>query len=344
MASAADADPPIRPILLVGGSGVVGRAAILWFRRRHHRMPFIIGARGAQRARSVSKQADGVREVALDADRPGLGVEDDLKVSAVVMLVPDRGAHGQRFAHDRSIPYLGIADTLVDIGPSTALFARRARTSAIVLGSHWAAGAGVFLALETAERFERVVSVRIAALLDDDDLTGSVALEDMNRLDVGAPAAMAFEDDRLTWRGSSSLGMVEAIDGRQVPTHASSPFDVIGIRAETDAPDVRFDLAAGVSSRRASGGEPAAEIIAEVTGRSEGAITRVRSTLEFPPGHASLTGLVAALTVSAAIGLEESPGLRPGLYFPETVAEPGWFLDELRAAGATIASSIQAQG
>lgn len=323
---------------------MVGRAAIPWFRRRHPRVPVLIGSCGAQWAQSAADPALGVRAVVLDVDRPGLGVEDDLRVSAVVMLVPDRGAHGQRFAHDRSIPYLGIGDGLVEIGPSTALFARRAKTSAIVLGSHWAAGAGVFLALEAAERFEQVSSARIAALLDEDDLAGSVALEGVNRLDVVAPAAMAFEDDRMTWRDSSFPGIVEAIDGRRVPTHPYSPFDVIGMRAETDAPDVRFDLATGVSSRRASGGEPAAEIIVEVTGRSGGATTRVRSTLEFPSGHASLTGLVTTLTVSAALGLEEAPGLRPGLYFPETVAEPGWFLEELRAAGATIASSTQARG
>lgn len=333
----------LRPVLFVGGTGAVGTAAIHWFRKRHPYIPLIIGARDASRAKSAASQVDGARAVVVDADRPALGLEDDLRVSAIVMLMPDRGTHGQRFAHDHSIPYLGIGDELIEIGPSAALLARRARTAAIVLGSHWAAGAGVFLALNTAARFERVFSVRIGALLDKDDLASHLALGARDRLDATARSTMGFEDDLMIWRDSSSSGALEAIDGRQVPTHPYAPLDVIGVRAETDAPEVRFDLATGVSSSRAAGGTPSAEIIVEVTGRAGGATTLVRSTLEFPEGQASLTGLVTALTVSAAMGLEGVPGPQPGLHFPETVAEPGWFLDELETAGAAITSTTRAR-
>ena len=58
-------------------------------------------------------------------------------------------------------------------------------------------------------------------------------------------------------------------------------------------------------------------------------------------GQASLTRLVAALTISAALGPETAVAPGPDLYLPELVAEPDWFLEELGAAGAIIRSETR---
>lgn len=77
-------------------------------------------------------------------------------------------------------------------------------------------------------------------------------------------------------------------------------------------------------------------MILEIAGEIDGQQTLRRSTLEFTRGQAMLTGLSAALSLSRVLGLAERPAFSPGLYFPEQLMEPEWFLDEMRQAGATI--------
>jgi hypothetical protein len=58
--------------------------------------------------------------------------------------------------------------------------------------------------------------------------------------------------------------------------------------------------------------------------------------LEFKYGTASLTGLSVVLSLASVLGLNDRSPVRPGLYLPELLSEPKWFLDELHSAGATI--------
>jgi hypothetical protein len=100
--------------------------------------------------------------------------------------------------------------------------------------------------------------------------------------------------------------------------------------------DIRFDLVNGESSSRRRGGEAATEIVVEIEGEADGRTKRSRSMLEFKYGTASLTGLSVVLSLASVLGLNDHSPARPGLYLPELLSDPKWFLDELRSAGATI--------
>ncbi len=50
-----------------------------------------------------------------------------------------------------------------------------------------------------------------------------------------------------------------------------------------------------------------AEIVVDVTGAQQGQPKNVRASLEFAEGQASLTGLLAVLSVSAVLGLGGNP-------------------------------------
>lgn len=327
-----------RPTLFAGGTGVVGRATLEWFRSRHPDLPVLVAGRDMQAANEIVERVGNARTVAIDLARPRLGLDPDTEIGAVVMLAPDDWMHGLALAQDLGVPYLNIATGLTEIGPEVAMTLRRPHAAPIVLTSHWWGGPATFLALHAASTFESVRSVRLGSVIDDQDVAGPVALEDMERVHDNAPAAMAFQGGRRVWlSGESGRGFVTTIDGRDLAAEPFSTLDVASVQAATGAPDVRFDLVTGESSSRRRGDGVAAEIVVDVEGVRDGQATRSRSTLEFPPGLASLTGLSVVLTLSSVLGLRDgASSAPPGLLLPEQISDPAWILRELTAAGAVI--------
>ena len=325
------------PVLFVGGSGFVGRAAVRWFRERHPHHPILIGGRNLQTAGDLAREVGHAEAIAIDLGRPGLGLERDIPLAAMLMLAPDNGLHGMRYAQDHGAPYLNIGNGLVEVGPETMLYAHRAKAAPIVLASHWMAGAAVLLALEAAKGFDTLHAIRIGVVFDEQDPAGPAALEDMQRLHEASPATLIFKDGQRAWvSGDDGLTTLDAIDGRSLQASAFDPLDVASLFAATGAPNVRFDLASAESSSRLRGESVAAEFIAEIEGTSGGKAKRSRSTLEFLRGQSSLTALAVVLDLEAVLGWNGHPPVAPGLYLPELLGDARWFLDELRTSGATI--------
>jgi hypothetical protein len=325
------------PVLFAGGAGSVGRTAVRWFRERHPSVKVLIGGRNLQAAGEIVQEVGKAVAVAIDLDRPHLGLGDDVAVAAVVMLAPEAGLKGLSYAQDLGIPYLNINAAITEIGPELAMFAYRATAAPVVLASHWLAGAATFLALNGAKDFDHVQSIRLGAIVDEQDSVGPAAIEDMVRVHGAAPAALAFEGGRRVWlSGDATKGKFESVDGRSLDATAFSTFDTASLHAATGAPDIRFDLVNGESSSRRRGGEVGTEIVVEIQGEADGRMKRSQSTLEFKHGTASLTGLSVVLSLESVLGLNDRTPAQPGLYLPELLSDSQWFLDELRSGGATI--------
>jgi hypothetical protein len=327
----------LRQVLFAGGSGFVGRTAVRWFRQRHPSVRVLVGGRNLQAASEVAQEVGAAEAVAIDLDRPRLGLGEDVAVAAVVMLAPEAGLKGLSYAQDLGVPYLNINAAVTEIGPELALFAHRATAAPVVLASHWMAGAATLLALNSAKGFESVRSIRLGAIVDEKDPVGPAAIEDMERVHGMAPPAMVFEGGRRVWlSGDAAKGKFTSVDGRSLDATGYSTFDTVSLYAATGAPDIRFDLVNGESSSRRQGGEVATEIVVEIEGEADGRMKRSRSMLEFKYGTASLTGLSVVLSLASVLGLGDRAPARPKLYLPELLSDPKWFLDELRSGGATI--------
>jgi hypothetical protein len=183
----------LRPVLFVGGSGLVGRAALKWFRKMYPSVRVLVGGRNLQAASEVSQEVGSAEAVAIDLDRPRLGLGADVAVAAVVMLAPEAGLKGMSYAQDLGVPYLNINAALTEIGPELAMFAHHATAAPVVLASHWMAGAATFLALNSAKGFESVQSIKLGAIVDEQDSVGPAAIADMKRLHEQAPTTLVFE-------------------------------------------------------------------------------------------------------------------------------------------------------
>lgn len=327
----------LKPILLVGGVGIVGRHAARYLRTAHPDVPLLIGGRNLARAEAAAAEIGGAQGVALDLTHDDLGL-GERPVSAVAVLFTDERVAALAFAQARGVPHVSISRGINEIAPEVAAFIHRPTAAPIVLGTEWLVGATTVPALEFAKAFGRVHDIAIGALLDEQDAFGPAAQADLERQTKSVPAALARRDGAYVWRiGDDANGRFRAVDGTEMQASAFSPNDVVGLATATGAPNVQFNLALGVSSSRRRGKPMSTEIVIELAGEDHaGKPLRTRHAVIHPQGQMPLTGLGVAMVLERLIGLDGHPPTPAGLYFPYQLLDPAAYLARLKQMGGEV--------
>lgn len=327
------------PILMMGGSGSIGLLSAQMLRSLHPHVPFLIGGRNVAKAQAVAKQLGRAEAVELDLDADDLGL-DGRQVGAVAVFHSDDRLAGLRFANARSLPHLGISSGVFEIAPEIATFMHRPDAGAVVLGYEWLVGATTVSTIELAKGFDRIDTIKIGALVDEEDGGGPAVAEDFKRLTKMMPAALTRRDGAYIWReGDDAKAVFHAIDGTEIDASAFSSIDVVGLATATGAKNVQFDLATGISSTRRRGQSKSTEIIIELFGQDRaGQMLRTRHAVFHPGGAAPLTAMGVAMILERLTGLDGRKPSPPGLYFPYQLLEPATYLHRLEAAGGRLLS------
>src|SRR5512134_3338510 len=108
------------PVLIVGGSGIVGSQAARTLRRLHPELSIAIGGRDMERANKTAREVGNAEAVKVDVGQPDLGLTDG-RFSAVVMFAKDDTLNGLKFAQGKKISYIGISSGVFEVGPEMAL-------------------------------------------------------------------------------------------------------------------------------------------------------------------------------------------------------------------------------
>lgn len=327
----------LAPILLVGGSGIVGRWTAKYLRAASPDVPLLIGGRNLDKAQEFAAEIGNAEGVAVDlaAEELGLGGR---AVSAVAVLFTDERVAGLRFAQSRGVPYISISPGIIELTPEIAAYMHQPGVAPVVLGTEWLVGATTIPTLEFARAFGRVNDIAIGALLDEQDAAGPAADADLERQTKTMPAALARRDGAFYWRvGDDAKATFRAVDGTEMGASALSPNDVLGLATVTGAPNVRFDLAIGVSSSRRRGEPFSTEIIIELAGEDHaGKPLRTRHAVVHPEGQMPLTGIGVAMVLERLVGLDSKPATLPGLYFPYQLLEPAAYFARLEKIGGMV--------
>ena len=325
------------PILLVGGSGAVGRWAARFLHDAHPEVPLLLGGRDLAKARAAAAPIPSAEGIVLDlaADDLGLGQRP---VSAVVVLFTDHRLAALRFALARSIPHLSISAGIFEMGPEVAAYMHQPQVAPVVLGTEWLVGATTVPTLKFAQAFGRVHAISIGALLDEQDVTGPAGFADFERQTKVMPAALVRRDGAFVWQtGDEAKTTFRAVDGTEQPAATFSFYDVLGLATATGAPNVQFQLAFGVSSSRRRGGPMSTEILIDLTGEDHaGKPLRTRHAVVHPQGQMPLTGFGVALLLERLLGLDGQPAVGPGLYFPYQLLAPDSYLARLQQIGGQV--------
>jgi hypothetical protein len=329
---------PADPVLLIGGTGLVGRAALESLRARYPELPLAIGTRSIAKARAATQDDSGVDALEVDLSRRDLGLGADARFSAVIMFVKDDTLNAARFAQARGSSYLDISTAAFEIGPEVSLYTQNPGAAAILLASNWLAGVSTWAALHFAEEFDRVDAVRVAALLDELDVGGEAAAADYERQTTAGPSGLLREHGRWRW-ASGDAAQRSFIDVGGV-THRSQVFanlDVLSLSAQLDPASVSFEFAVGETSSRRDGEPFSTEIIIEIEGsrRNDGQGPH-RFEVVHLEGQAPLTAAGISLGLGGLLGLDGRPPAPPGLYLPHLLVDPHHAVRVMRAAGASV--------
>lgn len=325
------------PILLMGGTGAIGRHTARSLRAAYPNVTFLIGGRDLERSRDAAAelgQAEGVK-LDLAADDLGLG---DRPVSAVAVFYQDERLAGLRFAQARAVPHLSISSGVFEIAPEVATYMHRPDAAPVVLGYEWLVGATTVPTLEFAKAFGKVDQIIIGALVDEQDRGGPAVAHDFERLTRLMPAALTRRDGAYVWRaGDEASAEFRAIDGTMIAAGGFSSIDVVGLATATGAQNVQFNLASGISSTRRRGEPMSTEIIVELGGVDHaGQALRTRHAIFHPQGAAPLTAIGVGMIIERLIGLDGDRPTPAGLYFPFQVLKPAAYLARLEATGGSI--------
>lgn len=329
---------PQRPVLIVGGSGLVGSQAAKVLRRLHPTLPLTLGGRDLARAEAVAKEVGGADAVRVDLGRPDLGLPDGRAYSAVVMFVQDDTLHSLKYAQAKGAAYLSISTGVFEVGPEVAHFIHQPASAPILMASHWLVGAATLPVLHFAREFKTLEAIEIAAVLDAQDVGGPAAHADLERLMAIAPRALQLQDGRWRWvHGADATRTFTGVDGTRLEGQPYSPFDVLSLAAATEARSIRFDFVVGESATRRRGEPYSTEIIIELSGvKPDGTRGRSRYELVHPGGQAPVTALGVAVAVERLLGLAGAPPVAPGLYMPHVLLDPADFVQRLETFGMRI--------
>jgi hypothetical protein len=323
------------PVLLLGGSGVVGRRVARALRRLHPDLPIVLAARDVAKATAVAAQVGGpTTATRVDLAREDLGLAG-ASFGAVVTLLKDPWLNSLKFAQARGTAYLSFASFAFEIGPEVAHFVERPQSAPILLLGHVFGGVGTLAALHLARGFKKVESIALAGVVDADDQGGPSSQADFERLGASVPSALIREDGLWRWVASEEAGReVVDVSGVKRQGGALTLLDVVSLAAATAARSIRVDLAA----REAVHGRGAAtELIVEIAGEDhEGAAKQARLEITDDDVYANLSAYGAALATEKLLGLAGHAAPGPGLYHPESLLAPEAALQRLQTLGAKI--------
>jgi hypothetical protein len=326
------------PVLIIGGSGIVGAQAAKMLRRFHPALPIAIGGRNRAKAEGVAREVGGAVAVELDIGRRGLGLPPGAHYSAVAVFLKDDTLNALRYAQAEGIPHLSISSGSFEIGPEMALYVHNARSAPVLMASNWLAGAATLPTLHFARAFHRIESIEITAVLDEQDMGGPAAAADFERLTSVAPNPLFLQDGHWTWvMNGEAARTVRDVDGTEVTAQGYAPLDVLSLAGATDAQSIRFDLVYGESASRRRGGSFSTAIMIEIAGEKvDGTRAHVRHELVHPQGQAPLTALGVTLAIERLLGLSGEAAVAPGLYLPEVLIDPAYMVRRLEEIGTEI--------
>lgn len=328
----------LEPVLVVGGSGVVGSRAVQALRRLQPDLPITIAARDLGRAGALAAEIGGADTTAIDLDRPDLGLPAGARFSAVVVLLKDDSLNTMKYAQGAGVPYVSFSDFVFDIGPEVGLYIRRPTSAPILLLGHFLGGTITLATLHFASELRRVDAIEIGAVFDEEDVGGPAAKGDMERVANGVPRPLLLKDGKWLWAGDADARRTfRGVDGTEWQGQAYSLLDVVSLAAATDARSIRLDFALRPAARRPPGEGLSHEVIVELEGeRHDGTRGRVRHALVARDVHSGPSGWGAALAVERLLGLAGGPPAPPGLHHPEGLLDPAYVVQRLTELGMRV--------
>lgn len=329
------------PALILGATGSLGARTVRMLRRLHPELPLVLAARDMEKADTLARDVGHATTTPVDITAPGLGLDPAARHSIVVTALRDLSLNSVRYARDQGIPYIALSDGVFELGPLIAHYAHNAKAAPILLLGHSNGGVPTLAALHFASEFETVEAIEVGLLFDPADPFGAASAKDLERINRIGPRPLVKEDGKWQWAEPPlATRSFTSVDGTAHEAHAAGLQDVLSLGSATQAARIRIDLAGGLTASTKQGGSPSVEVIIEITGtKKTGETGRFRYEMVDPEGYAAMSARGVAVAIECLLGLAGGPAPRAGLLLPETLVQPEYLLERLKAFGVSVRAS-----
>jgi len=325
------------PVLVIGGSGIVGRYFAKALRKLQPTLPITVAGRDLAKAKAVAEEAGLAEAVRVDLERRDLGLPEGNSYSAVVVLLKDPTLNAMKYAQAKGLPYVSFSSWLFEIGPEVALYVHAPSRAPVLFLGHFLGGTVTLSTLHFAREFRTIESIDLGVVLGEGDAGGPAAQVDMDRLGAAVARPPILKNGQWLWAGEEdATRRIVGVDGREWQGRALPAPDVASLAAATDAKSLRVDVALR------PGDGLTHEVIIEIAGtKNDGSTGRFRYTLVDPASHSETSARGVAFAVERLLGLaggRERPttAARPGLYHPESLLDPGYVVERMQEFGTRI--------
>jgi NADPH2:quinone reductase len=318
------------PVLLIGGSGIVGVRAAAALRKLVPELPIVIAGRDRAKAAAVAGETGGpTTSLVVDLSRDDLGLPEGGTYSAIVVFLKDASMRTMRYAQNAGVPYVAFSDFAFDVAPLLGMFVHAPSRAPIVPLGHMLGGIATLAALHYAKELHVVSSIDITGVVGTDDTGGPAARDDFERYAAGGHGALVKRDGAFTWlKDEAAARTIVDATGIERTAYALPLLDVTSLAAATTAHSVRVDLAIRGADERQSH----TELIIDLAGtRDDGTAAAIRVVLTDDDVHARISAYGAALAIERLVD-----GIAPGLYGPETILDPETALRRIRELGVRV--------
>ncbi len=357
-----------KPVLIVGGYGVVGLQVAQIIRKQNAGLPLIIAGRSLEKANDAASEIDNARGVSLDIsdDDPLAWLEEE--IGAVIAAANDPDNALMRAAVARGIPYIDITRWTERLQEAVLLGSVLDIRAPVVLSSSWMAGIAAIVAKQAATELAQVEEIDTAILYRLADKAGPNSVEYADRL--GIPFRVLkngnwktvkpmSEPAEVTFPGGFSTKVYRFDEPSQetlaLYTGAKSASSRIAYDSASTTRMMAFLVGSGIwgllsgpgftKFRRSmlyNPGEGAShEIVTVVTGSDASGVKKtVRATILDPQGQTRLTALGAYIQLNETLGLDGQTPRGAGIYLPENISDPQKAIETLKQQGVEIQFEI----
>jgi NADPH2:quinone reductase len=318
------------PVLLVGGSGIVGVRAATALRKLLPDLPLAIAARDHTKAATVARDVGGpTTSLVVDLSRDDLGLPDGSTYSAIVVFLKDTEMRTMRYAQRAGVPYIAFSDFSFDVAPLLGMFVHAPTRAPILPLGHMLGGVATLAALHFAKELHAISSIDITGVVGADDTGGPASRDDFERYAAGGHGALVKHAGAFTWlKDAAAARTIVDATGTTRTAYALPLLDVTSLAAATPAHSVRVDLAIRGADER----KQHTELILDLAGtRADGTDATIRVVLTDDDVHARISAYGAALAIERLVD-----GIAPGLYGPETILDPETALRRIRELGVRV--------
>ncbi len=353
-----------KPILIVGGYGVVGMQLARIIRARNPKLPILLAGRTLKKAEAAAKQIGYARGVLIDTNSllPLEGVDEPL--GAVIGVVNDPDSALMREAILRETPYIDITRWTERLKDAALLASTMDLKASVALSSSWMAGICALIAKKMAMNFSQIEEINTDILFRLNDNAGPDSIEYADRLSIpfriwrGGKWQMAkpLTDPKQVIFPSGYEGKALRFDEPSqetlsLYTGAKSVSSRITYDDASTNKVMAFLVRSGLWSlisgpaftkfRRSliynPGSGAAHEMVITVTGKdTENRKAHVQATIVDPKGQTHMTAVGAYIQLCEAVGLEGRSKREAGIFLPENLDTPDYAISLLHEHGIEV--------